>query len=668
MSDSNRILELRELIERYDYEYYSLAQPSIDDYDYDLLMKELEKLEQKHPELITPTSPTQRVSGQPTKEFPTIVHKTPMLSLANTYNEQDILEFDERIRSGLPGESTIEYIVELKIDGLAVSLIYENGNFVRGAKRGDGIQGDDVTTNLKTIRSIPLKIKHGITIPAEFEVRGEVYLPKRSFEEINRQRRLNNEPEFANPRNAAAGTLSMHDSSLVADRKLAMFSYYFYTDNSEFRFESQAENLEFLRKLRFNVNPNYIKCNTTEEILNFLDEWESKRATLPYEIDGAVIKLNSVRQQNHLGATAKNPRWAISYKFKATRIETRINQITWQVGRTGIVTPVAELDPVFLAGTTVSRATLHNPDEIQRKDIRIGDYVYIEKGGDIIPKVVEVILSKRDNKTEKTSIPKNCPQCNTELIQQEHEVAIRCPNIQCPAQITRRIEHFASRTAMDIEGLGTSMVELLLKENLINDAADIYNLKTEQISELERMGKKSAENLIRGIDRSKTQELHRLIFALGIPYIGITAAKILSNNFRSLDALKNATIEKLISIDGIGDKMALSISNFFKDPGTEKLLKKLIGAGVKPKTQDKILGKNEIFKDKTFVITGTLPGMTREEAGSLIESKSGKVTSSVSQKTDYLLTGENAGSKLDKARKLGVKVIDLDTLRDMLKS
>ena len=668
MSVNNRVEELRELINRYDYEYYSLAQPSISDYEYDMLMKELEKLEQEHPELITSTSPTQRISGQPTKEFPTVIHKTPMLSLANTYNEQEIIDFDKRIRSTIESNTIIEYVIELKIDGLAVSLIYENGIFIRGAKRGDGIEGDDVTNNLKTIRSIPLKISSDIEIPGEFEVRGEVYLPKSSFTAINNERRNNEEPEFANPRNAAAGTLSMHDSSIVASRKLLMFSYYFASEENRFQFSSQVENIEYIKKMRFMVNPNHKLCKTVDEILAFLKEWEIKRDTLPYEIDGAVIKVNSTDQQRALGSTAKSPRWAISYKFKATQAETRINQIAWQFGRTGIVTPVAELSPVFLAGSTVSRATLHNSDEIKRKDIRLGDYVCIEKGGDIIPKVVKVISSKRDISSKPIMIPKYCPDCNTLLIQTEGEVAIRCPNLQCPAQITRRIEHYASRTAMDIEGMGTSLVELFVKEGMLKDVADIYTLKPEEIENLERMGKKSAENLIHGIEKSKSQDLYRFIFALGIPFIGVNAAKILSNYFKSFKSLQSAAINELVEIEGIGDKMAQSVVDFFNKGKNIHLLSRLKNAGVKPNLPENASEKSQLLIGKTFVITGTLTGMSREEAKSLIESYGGKATSSVSQKTDYLLAGENAGSKLEKAMKLNVEIIDISTLQDMLKT
>ena len=668
MSVNDRIEQLRELIARYDYEYYSLAQPSISDYEYDMLMKELEELEHDHPDLITPTSPTQRVSGQPTKEFPTVAHKTPMLSLANTYNEQEIVEFDNRVRSMLASNAKIEYVIELKIDGLAVSLIYENGIFVRGAKRGDGIEGDDVTNNLKTIRSIPLKISSNIKIPNEFEVRGEVYLPKASFKTINNERRAMDEPEFANPRNAAAGTLSMHDSSIVASRKLLMFSYYFYTEDKQFQSDSHMENLEYLKNLRFMVNPNYRLCKSIGEILAYLKEWEAKRDTLPYEIDGAVIKVNSVTQQKTLGSTAKSPRWAISFKFKAMQAETRINQITWQVGRTGIVTPVAELNPVFLAGSTVSRATLHNQDEIKRKDIREGDYVYIEKGGDIIPKVVEVILSKRDKNSEITAIPKHCPDCNSELIKMEGEVAIRCPNIQCPSQVTRRIEHFASRSAMDIEGMGTSLVELLVKEGMLNDIADIYRLEEEKIEKLERMGKKSANNLINNIEKSKTQDLYRFIFALGIPFIGVNAAKILSNHFRSLESIQSATMDVLVDIEGIGDKMAQSIVEFFSKRKNIELLNRLINAGVKPKLPKKTSFENQPLKGKTFVITGTLPGMSREEAKVIIERYGGKTSSSVSAKSDYLLAGDNPGSKFSKAKLLNVEIIDLYILNDMIKT
>ncbi|MEJ2055511.1 MAG: NAD-dependent DNA ligase LigA, partial [Calditrichaceae bacterium] len=536
------------------------------------------------------------------------------------------------------------------------------------AKRGDGIQGDEVTRNLRTIRSIPLKIKNDLDYPGEFEVRGEVFLPKSSFSAINEQRTIDGEVEFANPRNAAAGTLSMHDSSVVSSRKLMMFSYFFSTESEKFQKLSHAENLEYLKYLGFMVNPEYRICRTPDEILKYLKEWEEKRNSLSYEIDGVVIKVNSVSQQNRLGATAKSPRWAISYKFKAVRVETKINDITWQVGRTGIVTPVAELDPVFLAGTTVSRATLHNPDEIKRKDIRVNDYAFIEKGGEIIPKVVEINFTKREPYSQPAKIPGYCPECKTKLIKIENEVALRCPNLQCPAQITRRIEHFASRSAMDIEGMGTSMVELLVKENMLSDTADIYSLKKDEIAGLERQGNKSAENLINSIEQSKRRELYRLVFALGIPFIGVNAAKILSNHFGTFEALKSARFEKLVEIDGIGEKIAYSIENYFRDEKNIQLIYRLMEAGVKPKLPERLSEQNTVLAHKTFVITGTLPGMSREEAKELIESHGGKVSSAVSGNTDFLLAGEKAGSKLRSAQKLDVTIIDLDSLRDMLKS
>ena len=665
MDVKKRIEELRRLINKYDYEYYVLAQPSISDYEYDQLMKELEALEKEHPELITPDSPTQRVSGQPIKEFPTVAHRKPMLSLANTYSEQEFRDFDQRVRQALPGEP-IEYVTELKIDGVAISLLYENGRFVRGVTRGDGLQGDDITPNLKTIRSIPLVVRNEQNVAESFEVRGEIYMSKEAFRRLNAEREEQGESLFANPRNAAAGSLKLQDARIVARRGLNLFAYYIDSDVPGFVKETHFENLKLLQSLGFPVNPHFRLCRTLDEVFDFFKEWEAKRDSLPYEIDGAVVKVNRLDQQERLGATAKSPRWAIAFKFKAEQAETLLEKITWQVGRTGIVTPVAELQPVQLAGTTVSRATLHNVDEIKRKDIRERDWVFIEKGGDIIPKIVGVDLKKRPRDSKPAEIPRTCPVCGTELVQLEGEVAIRCPNISCPAQIKRSIEHFASRGAMDIEGLGTALVEMLVDRGLIRDIADIYRLKKDEVAKLERMGDKSAQNLMEAIEKSKQQPLDRLIFALGIPYIGANAAKILAKHFKSLHALQKAGKEELEQIEGIGEKMAESIVRYFANEQNQKILKRLIEAGVKTELQEAEESTEQVLQGKTFVLTGTLPHLKREEAKALIEKYGGKVSSSVSRKTDFVLVGEDPGSKFTKAKELGVPTIDEATFLKMI--
>lgn len=664
MNIEERIKELRKLIEKYDYEYYVLAQPSVSDYEYDQLVKELEALEKAHPELITPDSPTQRVSGQPIKEFPTVVHRKPMLSLSNTYNDGEFRDFDKRVRSALKGQH-VEYVAELKIDGLAVSLIYENGRFVRGATRGDGVQGDDITPNLRTIRAIPLRVQ-GKNIAPLFEVRGEVYMPKKAFLRLNQEREEQGEPVFANPRNAAAGSLKLQDPRLVFKRGLSLWAYYLLdSDTPGFVQPKHYDNLLKLRELGFPVNPNFILCQTLDDVFEFVRKWEEKRDTLPYEIDGIVIKLNDLKQQEQLGSTAKNPRWAIAFKFKAIQAETLLERIVWQVGRTGIVTPVAELHPVQLAGTTVSRATLHNVDEIKRKDIHEGDWVFIEKGGDIIPKVVGVNKDKRKRPPKPVEIPKTCPACGTPLIRLEDEVAIRCPNLQCPAQIKRRIEHYASRGAMDIEGLGTALVEMLVDKGMIKNFTDLYYLKQEELAKLERMGEKSAQNLLDAIQRSKQQPLDRMIFALGIPYIGSTAAKILAKRYKSLQALMEAPYEELEMVEGVGPKMARSIVEFFKSEQNRKVIAELVKVGVRTE-----VGKEETrgseLTEKVFVLTGTLPHLKRSKAEKLIEKHGGKVSSSVSKNTSYVLAGEDPGSKYTKAKQLGIPIIDEQRFLQMI--
>jgi DNA ligase (NAD+) len=664
MDTKQEIEQLRKEIQDHDYRYYVLAQPEISDYEYDQKLKRLEQLEKKYPELITPDSPTQRVSGIPTKEFAVVTHRIPMLSLANTYSEEELYDFDRRVSSLLaPGEK-YEYVAELKIDGVAVSLLYEKGLFMQGSTRGDGIAGDDITNNLKTIRSIPLKITRDKNLPALFEVRGEIYMSFSSFKRLNEMRAVDNEPLFANPRNSTAGSLKLQDAREVAKRGLSIFCYQLIDHSGSHKVYDHYTNLTLLKKYGFPVNSNIKLCQSMADVLAFCSEWEKRRETLPYDIDGVVIKINSEDQKMKLGSTTKNPRWAISYKFRAKQVTTKIERIVWQVGRTGAVTPVAELRPVPLAGTTVSRATLHNPDEIKRKDIREGDIVLIEKGGDIIPKVVEVLNSRRDSSSKPYLIPSVCPVCGTTLIKIEEEVALRCPNYFCLAQIYRRIEHFASRNAMDIEGLGTAVVELLVNKKLIGDFGDLYSLTVEQIKNLERMGEKSAKNLIDAINESKNRSLGRIIFALGIPYIGVTAAHILAEKFKNLDALMNAEAETLDAIDGIGDKMAESIVTYFLSGINRKVVEKLRRAGVQFKLENE--KQNDILKGLTFVLTGSLTYYSREEAAEIIRSYGGKVASAVSKNVNYLLSGKKPGSKLDKASELNIPVIDEDAFKNMI--
>ena len=666
MSLKDEYLRLKEEISRYDYEYYVLAEPTVSDFEYDQYYKRLEEIEKEHPEWVKADSPTQRVSGEPTKQFQTVEHLFPMLSLANTYNEDEFIEYDKRVHSLLDEKEKVEYVAELKIDGVAVSLLYEEGMLVRGATRGNGIQGDDITNNIRTIKSIPLKIMNNENFPGIFEIRGEIYMPLESFHKINKQREENGENLFVNPRNAAAGTLKLQDAREVAQRGLQMFSYQLQSNENTNRKHYHLENLRALEKAGFSVNPNYKLCVDIKEVLNYVAYWEEKRAELPYEIDGVVVKVNDLEQQKRLGTTAKNPRWAIAYKFKAQKVETKIEKITWQVGRTGTVTPVAELKPVFLAGTTVSRATLHNPDEIIRKDIRAGDYVMIEKGGDIIPKVLYPLKEKRTADSGTIFIPDRCPSCGSPLVKNEDEAALRCLNKNCPDQIKRKIEHFTSRGAMDIEGMGKAVVEMLVDKNLLKNIADIYDLKKTDVADLERFAEKSADNLINAITDSKNRELYRLIFGLGIPFIGVTAAKILSNHYKNLKVLLDVDADELIELQGIGDKMAEALVKYFADNENIEIIARLEKAGVNFEDKSADNEEENIFNGASFVLTGTLPTMKRDEAAQLIEKYGGKVVSSISKNTSYVLAGEKAGSKLDKARKLNITVIDEKEFLEMI--
>ena len=660
----DRIDELRKLINDADYKYYVLAEPDISDFEYDKLMKELGDLEKQYPLLLTKDSPTQRVSGEPTKRFNVVEHKIPMLSLSNSYNFDELIEFDTRVKNTV-GKDSIEYVCELKIDGLAVSLIYENGYFAKGATRGDGTKGDDVTANLKTIKSIPLKVFHKSL--KNFEVRGEIFIKKDDFLKINEEQELKGEKLFANPRNTAAGTLKLKDSRTVARRPLNLFSYYFSSD--DFAPEEHFKNLEILKQLRFPVNSYAKKVKSIVEVKKYCERIDELRDNLPYEIDGVVVKVNNIHEQDILGSVAKSPRWAIAYKFKAKEKVTRIVSITLQVGRTGTITPVAELEPVFLAGSTISRATLHNFDELERKDIREKDYVKIEKGGDVIPKVTEVIPEKREKGSRKFPVPEKCPVCSTKLVQSEEEVYIYCPNYFCPAQVQGRIEHFVHRDAMDVEGLGGSIIAVFLENGLIKDFSDIYELKNKrkEIISLERFGEKSVDNILLAIEKSKEKPFEKVLFALGIKQVGERTAKLLAKHFRSIENLSEASVDEIDDIYEIGPSIAQSVVDFFKDDKNIKLLNKLKKAGLKFESENTgTLKTKEEFLGKVFVLTGTLQKFTRSQASEIIENLGGRTSGSVSKKTDYVLAGNEAGSKLDKAKKLGVKILTEEDFEKMI--
>ncbi|MEO8232295.1 MAG: NAD-dependent DNA ligase LigA, partial [Ignavibacteriota bacterium] len=644
------------------------AEPVVSDENYDKLVKELEKLETENPHLITPDSPTQRVGKDLTREFNPVKHKIPMLSLANTYDEQDLLDFDRRVKESLPESEKVEYVVELKIDGASISINYVNGILKTAATRGDGTIGEEVTNNIKTIRSVPLKIdlskekKYNLK---NFEVRGEVYMRISDFDNLNKEREENEEKLFANPRNSAAGTLKLQDPKIVSARKLNVFLYSLISADDEF--ESQAENLKLLTKLGFTVNPKYKICKSIDEVLKVYSSFEEIRDTLEYEIDGAVIKVNSIHQQKLLGNIAKSPRWAVAYKFKAKQAFTKLNDITWQVGRTGAITPVAELEPVKLAGSTISRATLHNFDEIQRKDIRVGDIVVIEKGGDVIPKIVSVILNDRQKKSQPTKAPGKCPVCNSKLFKLENEVALYCENPECSAQIKGRLIHFASRGAMDIEGLGDALIDLFVDKGFITHFSDIYKLKDkrDKLIEIERLGEKSIDNLLKAIEESKVQSFAKVLFALGIRYVGSGAAQKITDHFNSIDDIIAASEEDISSIYEIGPSISKSIKKIFSDKKNIKLIEDLRKSGLTFTSEKKEVVQSALT-GKTFVLTGTLSTFSRDEAGARIIALGGKVTSSVSKNTDFVVAGEKAGSKLSKAESLGVKVLDENTFIKML--
>lgn len=659
-----RVKELHDTLNKYSYEYYVMDQPSVPDSEYDRLLKELNEIEEKFPELRTPDSPTQRVGGAVLDAFQKVRHDTPMLSLGNAFNEADLRDFDRRVEQ-LVGHSSYSYVCELKIDGLAVALKYEDGLFIQGATRGDGTTGEDITANLKTIHSIPLRLKKPLTM----EVRGEAFMPKQSFIALNAIRDEKGEEPFANPRNAAAGSLRQLDPRIAASRNLDIFLYGI-ANPGPLGIAAHSEGLNLLDSLGFKTNKERRVCKTIEEVIAYVKEQSDKRTKLPYEIDGIVIKVDSLDQQDELGFTAKSPRWATAFKFPAEEVVTKLTGITLSVGRTGVVTPTALLQPVRVAGTTVGRASLHNEDLIREKDIRIGDMVVVKKAGDIIPEVVSVLVDRRTGEEEEFHMPDHCPECESELVRLEEEVALRCINPQCPAQIREGMTHFVSRNAMNIEGLGEKVIAQLYREKLITDVADLYTLSKEELVKLERMGEKSADNLLAAIEASKQNSLERLLFGLGIRHVGAKAAKTLAMEFGTMDRLKEASEEELTAIHEIGGKMADAVVLYFDQPEVAELIGKLKASGVKMAYDGPIrtiLAEGESpFAGKTVVLTGKLAQLTRNEAKERIEALGGTVTGSVSKKTDLVVAGEEAGSKLEKAEKLGIDVWDEQRLMDEL--
>ncbi|PFP09618.1 DNA ligase (NAD(+)) LigA [Priestia megaterium] len=651
----SRVQELRDLLNQYGYEYYVLDQPSVPDAEYDKLMNELIEIEESFPELKTADSPTQRIGGQVLDAFEKVQHQTSMLSLGNAFNEEDLRDFDRRVRQAVGDE--FSYVCELKIDGLAVSLRYEDGYLVLGATRGDGTTGENITENLKTIRSIPLRIKE----PLSMEVRGEAFMPRKSFEALNEAKMKRDEVPFANPRNAAAGSLRQLDPKIAAKRNLDIFVYAM-TDTGELEIDSHSESLNLLDELGFKTNRERQTCETIDDVIAYIESWQTQRPELSYDIDGIVVKVDSFDQQAELGTTAKSPRWAIAYKFPAEEVVTKLVNIELTVGRTGVITPTAILEPVQVAGTTVQRASLHNEDLIREKDIRIGDYVVVKKAGDIIPEVVNVIEEKRTGEEQEFTMPTHCPECESELVRLEGEVALRCINPSCPAQIREGLIHFVSRNAMNIDGLGEKVISQLFHEQLIKDVADIYTLTKQQLIELERMGEKSADNLIAAIEASKENSLERLLFGLGIRHVGAKAAKTLAQHFETIDKLTKATYDELVAINEIGAKMADAIVAYFTQEEVQELIHELKEYGVNltykgPKLVS-VENVDSVFAGKTVVLTGKLEQLSRNEAKAQIEALGGKVTGSVSKKTDLVVAGEEAGSKLTKANELEIEVWD----------
>ncbi|WP_434564488.1 NAD-dependent DNA ligase LigA [Thermoanaerobacterium thermosaccharolyticum] len=658
MTIEERIKELKDKLNHHNYMYYVLDRPEISDYEYDMMMRELIKLEEEHPEFKTPDSPTQRIGGEPIKEFEPFTHVVVMQSLANAFTEGELRDFDRRVRSSV---GDVEYVVELKIDGLSVELIYENGIFTIGSTRGDGYVGENVTNNLKTIKSIPLRLKDNLNLI----VRGEVFMPRASFEKLNEERELNGESLFANPRNAAAGSLRQLNPKITAKRDLDIFVFNLQRIEGV-ELKTHVEALEFLKEQGFKVSPHLKKCKNIDEVIEDINYIRTIRDSLPYDTDGAVVKVNDLEKREILGSTVKDPRWAIAFKYPAERQKTKVKDIIVQVGRTGALTPTAILEPVKIAGSIVSRATLHNEDYIKEKDIRIGDTVIIQKAGEVIPEVVSVVVEDRKGHEKYFNMPDTCPECGATTVRLPGEAVTRCTGLNCPAKLKRGIIHFASKDAMDIDGLGPAVIGQLLDNHLIHNIADLYYLKYDDLIKLDRMGDKSVKNLLNAIEESKGRDLDRVIFGLGIDLIGSKAASILANHFKTMDSLEEASFDELTNIEEVGPKMADSIIAFFKEKQNKEILDKLKEAGVNM-VKKKSENTSNIFDGLTFVLTGTLSNYTRDEAKKLIEERGGKVTGSVSKKTNYVVAGTDPGSKLSKAQQLGVKVIDEEEFENMLK-
>lgn len=665
MNEKERILYLREQLHEHNYKYYVLNQPDISDQDFDFLMHELQDLEAKHPELYDANSPTQRVGSDLNQNFTQVAHKYPMLSLANTYNEQDVADWYESVSRGLAGEP-FEVCCEMKYDGLSISLTYVDGKLVSGVTRGDGVHGDDVTANVKTIRCIPLVLKEGTGYPKEFEIRGEILMPWKVFEQLNAEREAAEEPLFANPRNAASGTLKSQNSKLVASRRLDAYLYYLLGDNLPA--EGHYENLQAAAHWGFKISQGMKKVGSLEEIYEFINYWDTERKNLPVATDGIVLKVNSLRQQRALGYTAKSPRWAIAYKFKAERACTRLNEVTYQVGRTGAVTPVANMDPVQLAGTIVKRATLNNEDFIRSFDLHIGDYVYVEKGGEIIPKIVGVAVEKRQQDAVPVEFIKTCPECGTPLVRYEGEAAHYCPNdTGCPPQIKGRIEHFIARRAMNIDSLGPETVDEYYRRGLIHNIADLYKIQVQDINGTGNR-ERSAQKIVNGIEASKKVPFERVVFALGIRFVGETSARLLARRFKTMDALQAATMQQLMDIDGVGEVIAKSVITYFANPVNQEIVARLRSYGLQMQlSEEQIEGTSDKLSGKSIVISGVFTKHSRDEYKALIEKNGGKNVGSISGKTSFILAGENMGpSKLQKAEKLGVPLVDEATFLEMI--
>lgn len=666
MNEQERITYLRQQLHEHNYKYYVLNNPSISDREFDMLMHELQDLEAKHPEMADPNSPTQRVGSDLNEKFQQVEHKYPMLSLANTYNEQDVAEWYESVKKGLEGED-FEICCEMKYDGLSISLTYIDGKLVRGVTRGDGVHGDDVTANVKTIRSIPLKL-NGSYYPEEFEIRGEILMPWDVFDKLNAQREAAEEPLFANPRNAASGTLKSQNSRLVASRHLDCYLYYLLGEHLPA--DGHYENLETARNWGFKISSGMRKVKTLQEIYDYINYWDTERKNLPVATDGIVLKVNSLRQQRHLGYTAKSPRWAIAYKFKAEQACTRLDEVTFQVGRTGAVTPVANMEPVQLAGTVVRRATLNNEDFIRALDLHVGDYVFVEKGGEIIPKIVGVDKTRRQADSVPVAFVGICPECGTPLVRYEGEAAYYCPNdTGCPPQIKGKIEHFISRKAMNIESLGPETVDELYRRRLVNNIADIYDLKMSDINVFGNR-EKTAQNILNGIAASKAVPFERVLFALGIRFVGETSARMLARHFKSMDAVASASLQDLTDIDGVGATIAKSVMAYFHDARNKEIVERLKASGLQMQmSEEQMGGMTDRLAGKSIVISGVFSKHSRDEYKAIIEQNGGKNVGSISGKTSFILAGDNMGpAKLQKAEKLGVPIIDEDTFLNMLEA